>query len=82
MNPIFHIWRKSVTFKPRQHKARHDKAWQGKARRGKTGRRPDKKVSPGFEKYCISNRIQNHPNSTAPFFFNIAIKYMVPLEQQ
>ena len=52
MKPIFCIWRKSVTFKPRQDKTRHDKAWPGKARRGQTRRRPDKKVSPGFEKYC------------------------------
>ena len=45
-----------------QTQARQDKAWQGmarqgqvrpdEARRGKTRRRPDKKVSPGFEKYC------------------------------
>ena len=39
MNPIFYIWRKSVTFKPRQDKTRHEKAWQGKAKRGQT--RPD-----------------------------------------
>ena len=31
---------------------RHGKATPGEARRGKTRRRPDKKVSPGFEKYC------------------------------
>ena len=36
MNPNFYIWRKSVTFKPRQDKTRHDKAWQSKARRGET----------------------------------------------
>ena len=52
MNPIFYIWRKSVTFKPRQDKTRHDKARPGEARQGKTRRRPDKKVSPGFEEYC------------------------------
>ena len=32
---------------------RHGKARPGEARRGKTRRRPDKKVSPGFEKYCM-----------------------------
>ena len=32
MNPIFDIWRKSVTHAPRQDKTRHDTAWQGKAR--------------------------------------------------
>ena len=42
-----------------QTQARQDKAWQGMARpgeasRGKTRRRPDKKVSPGFERYGIS----------------------------
>ena len=39
MNPIFYIWRKSVIFKPRPDKTRHDKAWQCKARRGQ--KRPD-----------------------------------------
>ena len=39
MNLIFYIWRKSVTFKPRQDKTRHDKAWQGMARQGQA--RPD-----------------------------------------
>ena len=40
---------------------RHGKATPGEARRGKTRRRPDKKVSPGFEKYC---RNQNTETNT------------------
>ena len=38
--------------KTRQGMTRHSKATPGEARRGKTRRRPDLKVSPGFEKYC------------------------------
>ena len=36
---------------------RHGKARPGEARRGQTRRRPDKKVSPGFENYCIMTKI-------------------------
>ena len=58
MNPIFCIWRKSVTSNPgktRQGMTRHGKARPGEPRRGKTRRRPDKKVSPGFEKLSPVN---------------------------
>ena len=74
MNRIYHIWWKSVISKPRQDRSRHDKAWQGKARRGQTKRRPDKKVSPGCEKYCstLSSELLNlqHFESTGhiPYF--------------
>ena len=40
--------------KTRQGMTRHGKATPGEARRGKTRRRQDKKVSHGFEKYCMS----------------------------
>ena len=69
MNPIFYIWRKSVTFKPgktRQGMTRHGKARPGEARRGKTRRRPDKKVSPGFEKYCMSADLHEDTSSLQP----------------
>ena len=61
MNPIFHIWRKSVTLKPRQDKTRHDKVWQGKARRGQTRQdeaAPRQEGVPAFEKYCTSALIE------------------------
>ena len=58
MNPNFYIWRKKASHskpgKTRQGMTRHVKARPGEARQGKTRWRPGKKVSPGFEKYCIS----------------------------
>ena len=53
MNLIFYIWRKSVTFKPRQDKKKHYKAWQGKARRGQTRQdeaAPRQECVPWFKK--------------------------------
>ena len=69
MNPIFYIWRKSVTFKPRQDKTMHDKAWQGKARRGQTRQdeaAPRQEGVPWFWKilYFVVN---NSRNAKDPF---------------
>ena len=51
INPIFIFDEKASL--SNTGKISHDKAWQGKARRGKTNRHPDT-VSPAFEKYCIT----------------------------
>ena len=52
---------------------RHDKARPGEARRGQTRRRPDKKVSPGFEKYCTPETLQKYERNVISVFMCIWI---------
>ena len=70
-----------------QTQATQDKAWQGMARQGQARQdeaAPRQEGVPWFWKilYFQQDPKPSKFNCALFFFFNIAIKYMVPLEQQ